>query len=119
MSPCNNCSGNCGSCTGCGSSLIMTREEISLLESFSDLPFQPVLRTPSQEQPVSPEDPSETRSQILACLEKKGLIDIDFHCPLKGFDYTPWPRYLHGSAALTARGQEVLDTLTIQGAQPE
>ena len=119
MPPCNNCSGNCGNCTGCGSSLVMNREEISLLESFSDLPFQPILRNPSQEQPVSPEDPSETRSQVLACLEKKGLIDIDFHCPLKGFDYTPWPRFLHGSAALTARGQDVLDALAIQGAQPE
>ena len=119
MSHCEKCSGNCGSCTGCGGSLVMTREEIALLESFSHLPFQPILRKPSQELPLSPEDPSEACSRILACLEKKGLIDIDFHCPLKGFDYTPWPGHLQGSAALTARGQEVLDTLSIQGAQEE
>ncbi len=97
----------------------MTQEEITLLESFLDLPFQPILRRPSQELPMSPEDPTESHCQILACLEKKGLIDIDFHCPLNGFDYPPWPRHLHGSAARTARGQEVLDTLSIQGAQPE
>ena len=119
MSPCEKCSGNCGSCSGCGGSLVMTQEEISFLETFADLPFQPILRNPSQEWPLSPEDTGEARSQILACLEKKGLIDIDYHCPLKGFDYTPWPRHLHGSAALTARGQEVLDTLSIQGPQPE
>ena len=75
----------------------MTQEEIAFLETFADLPFQPILRHPAQEQPVSPEDPSESRSRILVCLEKKGLIDIDYHCPLKGFDYTPWPRHLHGS----------------------
>ena len=118
MSHCKNCSGNCSGCTGCGS-LVMTSEEISLLESFRELPFQSVLRKPSQELPVSPEDPSEDRSRVLLCLEKKGLVDIDCHLPLRGFDYSPWPGYLHGSIALTARGQEVLDTLTIQGTHPE
>jgi hypothetical protein len=97
----------------------MTPEEISVLETFSELPFQCILRKPSQELPASPEDPSEARSQVLLCLEKKGLIDIDCHQPLKGFDYSPWPGFLHGSMALTARGQEILDTLTIQGAQSE
>ena len=119
MSHCAKCSGNCGSCSGCGGSLVMTPEEIAVLKTFADLPFQPILREPSQELPMSPEDGSEFHSQILSCLEKKGLIDIDFHCSLKGFDYAPWPRHLHGSAALTARGQEVLDTLSIQGPQPE
>ena len=119
MAHCERCSGNCNSCNGCGGSLVMTQEEITLLETFADLPFQPILRLPSQELPISPENISQEQSQVLACLEKKGLIDIDFHCPLKGFDYTPWPRHLHGSAALTTRGQDVLETLSIQGAQPE
>ena len=115
MSHCENCSRKCGSCSSCGSSLVMTPEEISLLETFSELPFQSVLRKPSQELPISPEDPSEGRSYILLCLEKKGLVDIDCHLPLKGFDYSSWPGFLHGSMALTARAQEVLDTIALQG----
>ena len=122
MKNCSDCGGctSCGSCGGCGRSLALTEPELRLLRLFSQLPFLPAARKASDEVPVFLEegDPAEN-SAALACLEKKGLIDIDYHCPLKGFDYTPWPRHLHGSAALTARGQEVLDTLSIQGAQPE
>ena len=65
MAPCGNCSGNCGSCSGCGGSLVMTETELTVLQSFADLPFQPILRKPSQEQPVSPEAPTPERSLVL------------------------------------------------------
>ena len=41
---------------------------------------------------------------------------MDFALPLKGFDYAgyeAWP--IRGSMALTAAGQEALDSLDIQG----
>jgi len=40
---------------------------------------------------------------------KKRLIDIDWHAPLSGFDYAAYVGLpIHGSFALTARGQQVL-----------
>ena len=53
---------------------------------------------------------------VLRNLESKGLVSLDYHLPLSNFDYSayaPWP--LHGSAALTAAGQEALDSLEVQG----
>lgn len=64
-------------------------------------------------------DGSENRAQTSAAilaLQIKRLISVDFALPLKGFDYAgyePWP--IHGSMALTAAGQEALDSLDIQG----
>ena len=58
---------------------------------------------------------AQTSTAILA-LQIKRLISVDFALPLKGFDYAgyePWP--IHGSMALTAAGQEALDSLDIQG----
>ena len=55
-------------------------------------------------------------ANILRSLESKGLVSLDYHLPLSNFDYSayaPWP--LHGSAALTAAGQEALDSLEVQG----
>ena len=51
----------------------------------------------------------------LLCLEKKGLISLDYDQPLGGCDYGAYP--LRGSFALTARGQRVLELLEIQGIQ--
>ena len=64
-------------------------------------------------------DGSENRAQTSAAilaLQIKRLISVDFALPLKGFDYTgyeAWP--IRGSMALTAAGQEALDSLDIQG----
>ena len=118
---CGNCNGNCEHCGGCAGHLVVSQVEWALLQKLAEIPFLPVARSAGENKPIYfPEEADgQDYSLILTCLEKKGLIDIDYHCPLKGFDYTPWPRHLHGSAALTARGQEVLDTLSIQGAQPE
>ena len=58
----------------------------------------------------------ETYSLILQCLEKKRLISIDYDKPLAGFDGEVYRRYpVHGSMALTARGQAVVELLNVQG----
>ena len=114
MEKCNGCSG----CNGCDRSLLLTDAELALLKLFATLPFLPVARKPEDTFPVFFEggDPAQN-GLLLACLEKKGLIDIDYHCPLVGFDYSAYKGYrLQGSMALTLRGQEVLDTLEFQGA---
>lgn len=59
---------------------------------------------------------SEDISRILEHLSLKGLVSLDFDKPLTNFDYTAYAGYpLHGSVALTARGQEILDRLSLQG----
>ena len=114
MSHCDHCCGNCG---GCDRSLLMTEEELALLECFAQTPFLPVARRADSETPIYLEEGDAAQNALtLACLEKKGLIDIDYHMPLVGFDYSAYAAYpLHGSMALTMRGQEVLDTLALQG----
>ena len=58
-----------------------------------------------------------TLRRDLIKLEKKGLICIDFEKPLRGADMSAYKSYpIHGSMALTARGQQVLDILEKQGA---
>ena len=121
MSGCEKCSGNCASCSGCGNSLELNTGEIAILLKLGQFPFLPVARKTDDPSPIYLEDnerSTEEYSLILQCLEKKGLISIDFDAPLKGFTdkaYAPYP--IKGSFALTARGQQVLDLLDIQGIQ--
>ncbi len=112
MSGCGNCCGNCG---GCGE-LILSEGEIALLLQLAQIPFLPVVRRADSMDPVYPEDPSAETSLVLQCLEKRGLISLDYDRPLKGWDYSAYAAYpLHGSFALTAKGQQVLDLLEMQG----
>lgn len=112
MSGCGNCCGNCG---GCGE-LILSEGEIALLLQLAQIPFLPVARRADSMDPVYPEDPSAETSLVLQCLEKRGLISLDYDRPLKGWDYSAYAAYpLHGSFALTAKGQQVLDLLEMQG----
>ena len=80
--------------------------------------FLPAACTRTDETPVyldGSENRAQTSAAILA-LQIKRLISVDFALPLKGFDYTgyeAWP--IRGSMALTAAGQEALDSLDIQG----
>ena len=117
MSGCGNCCGNCG---GCGE-MILSEGEIGLLLQLAQIPFLPIGRRADSEDPVFLEDPSlspEEASLILRCLEKRGLISLDYDCPLKGWDYLAYSAYpIHGSFALTAKGQQVLDLLELQGLQ--
>lgn len=120
MEHCDHCAG-CEKCSGCDRSLLLSQQELDLLREFAQLPFLPVARKPSSTDPVCLEfgDPA-VLSPVIICLEKKGLIDIDYHMPLKSFDYSPYNAYaLQGSMALTLRGQQVLDTLELQGFSEE
>lgn len=113
-----NC-GNCSSCGGCGQSLTITPGELEILQTLSQIPFLPIGRTIGDPSPVYLEEDIHTREEytlILQCLEKKGLISLDFDQPLK--NHTPSPGYpIHGSMALTAKGQYVLQLLELQGAE--
>ena len=122
MSGCGNCSGNCGGCsgcTGCGGAMELSRGEVDMLLTMGQIPFLPVARKMGEDIPVYLEDDRytpEEYSLILQCLEKRGLISIDYAQPLKGFDDKAYAAYpIRGSFALTQRGQRVLELLEWQG----
>ena len=118
MSGCGNCSGNCQSCGKCGGALVLNEGELRLLQQLGQIPFLPVARRADSVTPIylGDEYSAEEYSLILQCLEKKLLISIDFDTPLKGFDDAAYGAYpIRGSFALTAKGQQVLELLDIQG----
>ncbi|MBO5952539.1 MAG: hypothetical protein J6Q53_00200 [Oscillospiraceae bacterium] len=119
MHHCNSCSGSCGSCSGCARELVLTEEEIATLRKLAQIPFLPIAKKANDTTPVFLEDtdyPTDRYSLILACLEKKGLIDLDYRQSLSGFDYRAYEGFpVHGSMALTARGQTVAEMLELQG----
>lgn len=113
------CGGCCGNCGGCGQTMVLAPEEIDILQRLGQIPFLPVARTASSLDPMYFDEQLQNAkrySLALQCLEKRGLISIDYDQPLKnGYsaDYDPYP--IRGSFALTARGQQVVDILEIQG----
>lgn len=115
----NTCGGNCGSCGGCGASLTLSVPEVQFLEKLGQIPFLPVARKAYDMLPVYLEDdaqPTEIYTRVLVNLEAKGLISIDYDKPLQGMDMTAYAAYpVHGSIALTAWGQQVLETVQLQG----
>lgn len=117
MNGCENCGGSCESCAGCGGALELNAGEISVLELLGQVAFLPVARYTDSVEPVLMGEtalPSREYSLILQCLEKKGLIDIDYGAPLK--NYTGYGTYpVRGSCGLTAKGQQVLELLEVQG----
>ena len=124
MSGCAHCSGNCGGCSGCsgcGGAMELTRGEIDMLLKLGQIPFLPVARKMGDENPVYLEDAEYTVEEyglILLCLEKRGLISLDYDKPLKSFDDGAYAAYpIRGSFALTARGQQVVELLEMQGVE--
>ena len=117
------CNGNCAACGGCAKQLTLTEQEIYMLRALGQIPFLPVARRADDMIPVYLEDntyPPEEYSLILQVLEKKGLISLDYHDGLSGADMSAYQGYpVHGSMALTARGQTVLDMLETQGIEEE
>ena len=113
-----NCNGNCGGCTGCAKQLTLTEGEISILRKLGQIPFLPIARKADDMIPIYLEDTDyskEDYSLILQVLEKKGLISMDYD-PLVGADMSAYKGYpVHGSMALTARGQTVVELLDLQG----
>ena len=119
MGQTNGCSGNCGSCGGCARELTLNEGELQVLDLFSEIPFLPVARKMGDLTPVYLEDEKFTREEyslILQCLEKKGLISLDYDKPLKNFDDSAYAAYpIRGSMALTERGQLVVEMIQRQG----
>ena len=120
MSSCGNC-GDCGNCGGCDRSLTITEGELEILSTLAQVPFLPIGRRMDDASPVYLEEDAHSPEEytlILQCLEKKGLISLDFDKPLKNGDYSPYAHLpIHGSMALTLRGQQVIELLERQGAQ--
>ena len=110
------CNGNCANCSGCARELELTKGELDFLQQLGEVAFLPVARSMGDLNPVFPENPTEEFSLLLQCLEKKGLVSLDYHLPLKGYSHTVYDRYpIRGSMALTERGQKVLDLVEYQG----
>jgi len=110
------CNGNCAGCTGCARELELTRGELDFLKTLGEVAFLPVARNMGDLNPVYPENPGEEFSLLLQCLEKKGLISLDYHLPLKGYTHPGYDRFpIRGSMALTQRGQLVLELVDYQG----
>ena len=113
------CNGNCSVCQGCGKTLELTQGELDILNALAQIPFLPVARKADDMTPVYLEDSAysqEEYSLILQVLEKKGLIDLDYSAPLIGFDMAAYIGFpVHGTVALTARGQTVVELLDRQG----
>ena len=118
MHDCNSCAGGCG---GCARELTLTPAEAEMLQVLAQIPFLPIARKMDDAAPIYLEDDAHTPEEytlILQCLEKKGLISLDFDQPLKNCDlarYAPYP--IVGSMALTARGQSVIELLELQGTE--
>ena len=113
------CNGNCEGCGGCARELTLSSQELDFLMKFAQIPFLPVARKMGDLDPVylEPDAPEEV-GLILQCLEKKGLISLDYDKPLKGFVDSAYEDYpIRGSMALTERGQKVLELLEYQGIQ--
>ena len=114
------CNGNCGSCSGCARELVLTEKEIDFLNLLGQYAFLPVARTMGDLTPIYQEEGErEEMRLLLQCLEKKGLISLDYDKPLAGFagSYGDYP--IRGSMGLTQRGQQVLELMEYQGIQPE
>ena len=118
MSKCGSCCGNCG---GCGGAMELAAGEIAMLLRLAQIPFLPVARKMSDDIPVFLEEGDQTREEyslILQCLQKRGLISIDYDMPLAGFDDSAYAAYpIRGSFALTQRGQQVVEILEYQGVE--
>jgi hypothetical protein len=97
----------------------LTEGEIAMIQTLGQIPFLPVAQKMGDDIPVYLEDSDRTPEEyslILQCLEKRGLISVDYSMPLKGFDDSAYGAYpVRGSFALTARGQQVLELLEMQG----
>lgn len=120
---CGGCSGNCGSCGGCARALVITPSELEFLQELGQVAFLPVARTMGDLTPVyleAGEEKREAFSLLLQCLEKKGLISLDYHKPLRGFSDEAYEAYpIRGSIGLTERGLNVLEMLEYQGFSEE
>lgn len=115
------CNHNCGSCNGCAKVLELTEGELEMLCALGQYAFLPIARRADDMVPVYLEEDARAAGEyslILQVLEQKNLVSLDYDKPLAGAygeRYTAYP--VKGSAALTARGQKVVEMLEISGIQ--
>lgn len=118
-----NCGSCCGSCGGCARDLVITPRELAFLEELGQVAFLPVARKMGDLEPVyleAGEEQKEEYSLLLQCLEKKGLISLDYDKPLEGISVLRYAAYpIVGSMSLTERGYNVLETLDYYGIPEE
>lgn len=114
------CAGCCGGC-GRPGVLELAQEELTVLRALGQVAFLPLARRTDSEEPVCFElaELSSGRAGLaLLCLQKRGLVDIDYGAPLSGCGYAAYADYpVRGSAGLTARGLQALEVLEILGAE--
>ena len=119
---CGSC-GKCGSCGGCARTLMITRKELDFLQELGQVAFLPVARKMGDLEPVYLEAGEENREEyslLLQCLEKKGLVSLDYDQPLKGLKNRAYDAYpVQGSMGLTERGQKVMEMMEYQGISEE
>ena len=116
---CGSCCHRCGSC-GQQDSLYLTPSELEILQQLAVTPFLPAGFNNRGKHPICLEcsGDREAVSDTLLALRQKRLLSLDPEIPLQGFDYSAYEDLpLHGSLALTALGQQVLELLEIQGAE--
>ena len=115
------CNGNCSACSGCARELVLTKKEIDFLNLLGQYAFLPVARSMGDLTPIYLEEgDKEEMSLLLQCLEKKGLISLDYDKPLRLVDEAAYGDYpIRGSMALTERGQKVLELIELQGVATE
>lgn len=115
---CGNCERHCDSCGACRPQITITPAEYDILMQFAITPFLPVAASWNLKTPIYLEDTaytSEEYSAALTALHVKGLIRIDYDIPLCHFHYEAYRAYpMHGSMALTSRGQDVIEQLELQ-----
>lgn len=119
-SPSGTCGRNaCGACCGgaCRTDNALSALEIELLEQFAVTPFLPLVKEAgSGKLHLLETDLNEDAARIaLSLLQRRGLVSVDAELPLENTDYSAYIGFSHGSAALTAHGQEILDELEFGG----
>ena len=112
---------HCGACCGrrCSDAFALSGPEICLLQILAQTPFLPVTRQKDTGMPVLLDEKAQKHDAFSAAITglcQKRLIRLDYDIPLKNFNYEKY-RFstCHGSIALTATGQAVIDQLEIQG----
>ncbi|MEG2000472.1 MAG: hypothetical protein RR053_03645 [Evtepia sp.] len=115
MSSCADCIGSCSNdCSHCGSrQIVLCPAEAALLFELGQYAFMPVFYETNTGR-FSPIEEAESEfHDVVISLKNKGLIYADADIPLKNVVY-PKKNAAHGSLAMTALGQETLETLEIQ-----
>lgn len=123
MSCSGNCGSCCGSCGGCARQLVIAPQELAFLEELGQVAFLPVARKMGDLEPVYLEEGEERKEEfslLLQCLEKKGLVSLDYDKPLGAAAQERYAAYpIQGSISLTERGYNVLETLDYYGIPEE